>query len=162
VFVYSTDGVGTPVATPWSEASRIVSLNIARDGTRLIALLDVGGEAKFVAANIQRGDRNRPITIGTPVTLAASNGIPVDAAWADPSTVVALITGAEGSSQITSQTIGGQSEILPSSSAGVAVVGANVLTQLRLRTVDNRLFALRGTSYWQLVASDVSLLATVQ
>ena len=160
--VYSTDGQVTQVAAPWPEASRIVSLNIARDGSRLVALLALGDQTRFVAANIQRGDGNRPVKIGTPINLITDAGIPLDATWADPTTVVSLVKGADGSSHLASQTIGGQSQELPSSAPVVSLAGANMMTQLRIRAADGSLYVLRGTSYWQLIASNVSVLATLQ
>jgi len=160
--VYSTDGQVTQVAAPWPEASRIVSLNIARDGSRLVALLVQDDQTRFVAANIQRGDHNRPIKIGTPINVITDPGVPLDATWADPSTVVSLVRGTDGSSHLASQTIGGQSQELPSSAAVVSLAGANMMTQLRIRAADGSLYVLRGTAYWQLLASNVSVLATLQ
>jgi hypothetical protein len=162
ILVYSLDGQVSSLSAPWGSASRIVSLNIARDGTRLIALLEDGGQVRFVAANIQRGERNRPLVIGTPIELAVDPGLPVDATWADAFTAVALVTSPDGASRMTSQIIGGNSESLPASTAIVSLAGANLITQLRIRASDNRLYVLRGSSYWQLLASDVSVLAALQ
>ena len=160
--VYSTEGQMSSLTAPWPAASRIVSLNMARDGTRLVALLDQNGTTKFVAANIQRGDRNRPIAIGTPISLATETGVPIDAAWADPLTAVSLVTSPDGTSRMMSQSIGGHSQSLPVSTAIVSLAGANLVTQLRIRDAGNKLYVLRGNSYWQLIASDVSLLAALQ
>jgi hypothetical protein len=162
LLVFSTDGKATPLSTPWPNASSIVSLNISRDGTRLIALMSENGRSRFVAASIQRGDRNFPVAIGTPVDLAVGSGTPLDAAWVDPSTVVSLVQGADGSSLLVSQAIGGQSADLPAGVPVVSLAGANVITQLRTRGADGSLYALRGSTYWQLIAGKVSALATMQ
>lgn len=160
--VYSTDGQVTQVVAPWPDASRIVALNVARDGSRLVALLEQGGQTRFVAANVQRGEHNRPVTIGSPINLITGSGTPLDATWADPFTVVSLVKGADGSSHLVSQTLGGQSQELPSSVPVVSLAGANMITQLRVRAADGSLYVLRGTSYWQIIASEVSMLATLQ
>lgn len=160
--VYSTDGQMTQVVAPWPEASHIVALNVARDGSRLVALLEQDGQARFVAANIQRGEKNRPVAIGAPINLVTASGLPLDATWADPFTVVSLVEGTDGSSHLVSQTLGGPSQVLPSSVAVVSLAGANMLAQLRVRAADGSLYVLRGTSYWQIIASDVSMLATLQ
>ena len=162
IYVYATDGQVSELIAPWPEATRIVALNVARDGTRLIALLEQGGQTRFVVANVQRGERNRPVAIGAPVTLTSGVGVPLDATWADPFTVVSLVRGVDGSSNLVSQTLGGQSQELPSSVPVVSLAGANMITQLRIRTAEGNLYVLRGTSYWQLVASNVSVLATLQ
>jgi hypothetical protein len=162
LLVYSTDGQATPVATPWPTATRIVALNISRDGSRVVALLEDGGNTRFVAASIQRGDRNRPTVIGTPIELATDAGTPLDATWADPVTVVSLVQAVDGSSLLMSQTIGGQSERLPDSAAAISLAGANVITQLRVRGSDGSLSVLRGSAYWQVVFGKVSVLATLQ
>ena len=162
IYIYSTDGQREGIEAPWSAATRIVALNISRDGSRLVALLEQEGKTRFVAANIQRGDRNRPVKIGTPIELATDAGIPIDAAWADPFTVVSLVQASDGSSHLVSQTLGGQSEKLPDSVSVVALAGANMMSQLRILTADGNLSVLRGSSYWQVVASNVSVLATLQ
>jgi len=162
IYVYSTDGQREGVVAPWSEATKIVALNISRDGSRLVALLEQDGKTRFVAANIQRGDRNRPVKIGTPIELATDAGIPLDAAWADALTVVSLVEVSDGSSRLISQTLGGQSERLPDSVGIVSLAGANIASQLRILSADGNLSVLRGSSYWQVVASKVSVLATLQ
>lgn len=162
VLVYSTDGQATPVTTPWPAATRIVALNVSRDGSRVVALLEDAGSTRFVAASIQRGDRNRPTVIGTPIELATDAGTPLDATWADPVTVVSLVQAADGSSLLMSQTIGGQSERLPDSVTSISLAGANVITQLRVRASDGSLSVLRGSAYWQVVFGNVSVLATLQ
>jgi len=162
ILVYSTDGQATPVSAAWPAASRIVALNLSRDGSRIIALLEQDGQSRFVVANVQRGDRNRPIAIGTPHDLATDAGTPLDATWVDSVTVVSLVAGTDGTSRLMSQTIGGQSEKLPDSAAAVSLAGANVITQLRVRGSDGNLLVLRGSAYWQVVASKVSVLATLQ
>ncbi len=162
VIAYSTDGQATPLTTPWPTATRIVALNISRDGSRVVALLEDSGRTRFVAANIQRGDRNRPTVIGTPIELAVDAGTPLDAAWADAVTVVSLVQAADGTSLMMSQTIGGQSERLPDSMAAISLAGGNVITQLRVRASDGSLSVLRGSAYWQVVFSKVTVLATLQ
>jgi hypothetical protein len=162
VNISSGDGQVTQLVAPWPEATRIVALNIARDGSRLVALLQQAGQTRFVAANVQRGERNRPVAIGTPFDLKTSSGIPLDATWADPFTVVSLVQSADGQSRLVSQPLGGKSQELPSSGPLVSLAGANMLTQLRTRSAEGNLFVLRGASYWQLIASDVSVLGTLQ
>jgi hypothetical protein len=162
VNISSTDGQVTQLVAPWPEATRIVALNIARDGSRLVALLQQAGQTRFVAANVQRGERNRPVAIGTPFDLKTSSGIPLDATWADPFTVVSLVQSADGQSRLVSQPLGGKSQELPSSGPVVSLAGANMMTQLRIRSAEGNLFVLRGASYWQLIASDVSVLGTLQ
>jgi hypothetical protein len=162
IFIYSTDGQVSTVTAPWAEASRIVSLNVARDGTRLVALLEQGGSVRFVVANIQRGERNRPVAIGTPMALAADSGVAIDATWADSLSVVALVTSPDGTSRMTRQNIGGQSETLPATANIVSLAGANSISQLRIRSADNQLFVLRGSSYWQVITSGVGVLAVLQ
>jgi len=162
VNISSTDGQVTQLVAPWPEATRIVALNIARDGSRLVALLQQAGQTRFVAANVQRGERNRPVAIGTPFDLKTSSGIPLDATWADPFTVVSLVQSADGQSRLVSQPLGGKSQELPSSGPVVSLAGANMMTQLRIRSAEGNLFVLRGASYWQLIASDVFVLGTLQ
>lgn len=162
IFVYSTDGQREGIEVPWTAASQIVALNISQDGTRLVALLEEAGKTRFVAANIQRGEGNRPVKIGTPIELATDAGTPLDSAWADPLTVVSLFQASDGTSRLVSQTLGGQSARLPDSISIVALSGANTATQLRILSADGSLSVLRGASYWQVIASKVSLLATLQ
>jgi hypothetical protein len=154
------DGTAVAVQTPWPDASSIVSLQVARDGTRLIALLRSGTDTRFVAAAIVRGgDRNAPRQLGPPLELTAGSGTPQAATWVHELTVATLSTTTSGDSAVALQQLGGQNSSIAGPNHAVTIVGAGTVPRYWVLTSDNTLQGARGTG-WQQKADDVALVAT--
>lgn len=146
------------VATSWTGASTISSLQISREGTRLVAVIRDGAQSRLVAAAIIRGDRNAPIRLGDPVELRVMAASAVTVTWVDDITVAVLLD-EDGQSTIVSQQIGGRSAPVTPLSDVVNLVGGNGLTQLRALTADGRLLLPRGST-WQEAGEGVRFIAT--
>ncbi|PJJ61684.1 GerMN domain-containing protein [Compostimonas suwonensis] len=149
VTIVDADGAATPLTTSWPEASSIVSLDVSRDGTRVAALLTVGGAAKFVVASIVRGNADVPVSLGPPLDLIVGPGIPVDAVWVDDLTVASLTAQPDGDDHVVAQQIGGTSTLLGASSGAAALVGANSVRELKLLTGEQVLETQRGVGWQQ-------------
>jgi hypothetical protein len=160
VVVYDTAGDIVPLPTPWEEYTSIQALKVSRDGTRVIALMRSGNDTRLVVAGIKR-DKNLPVGLGEPVTLASGAGIPLDATWVDELTVAALTTSPGGVESLTAYRIGGQSLDLESPPDAVAIVGSNTFRDLRALTSDHGLLVQRGVG-WQQRIDQVVLVATQQ
>jgi hypothetical protein len=159
VHAIAADGTQTPVVTSWPEASQIVSLQVSRDGTRVLALLRSGGQNRLLVAGIERNNANLPLTLGEPVELTIGSGTAIGATWVD-SVSVASVTAGEGDERtVVQQAVRGQSEQLPSSEGAVAVAGGNTARQLRTLDADGRLSIFQGSS-WQQVADGIRFVAT--
>jgi hypothetical protein len=146
------------VATSWTGASTIDSIQVSREGTRLVALLRDGTQSRLVAAAIIRGDRNAPLRLGDPVELRVMSTEATTVTWVDDITVAVLLGGGDGTTIVTQQ-IGGRSAPVPKLADVTNLVGGNGPTQLRALTSDGRLLLPRGSS-WQEAGSGVRFIAT--
>ncbi|MGK9148807.1 hypothetical protein KXS11_14355 [Plantibacter flavus] len=158
VLAHDAAGATVQVSTSWTGAATISALQVSREGTRLVALLQDGAQSRLVAAAIIRGDRNAPLQLGDPVELRVMQSSAVTVTWVDDITVgVLLDDGAQA--MIVSQQIGGRSAPVTPLADVVNLVGGNGLTQLRALTTDGRLFLPRGAS-WQEAGERVTFIAT--
>jgi hypothetical protein len=157
--VSRADGSQTAVQTSWPEASSILSLAVSREGTRVVALVRVGNEPRLLVAGIQRDRDDLPVSLGDPQVLAVGTNSAITTTWVDDVTVATLTTASDGSTEIVKQVIGGQSELLQGPAGAVSLVAGSGLRQLRALAAGGNLTALR-TSAWQVVGSDISLIAT--
>ncbi|GAA1059563.1 GerMN domain-containing protein [Agromyces bracchium] len=158
---YAADGSSGQIAVPWT-ADRIVSLQLARDGTRMAALLVDGSRTRLVAASVVRGEDGAPTELA-PVTLelAVSGGTPLDVAWLDPRTIGTLTQTADAETRLTLQELGTPAESRDGPPAGIQLDGANSLRDLRILTADGDLATGAGVG-WQVQARDLRFLATQQ
>ncbi|WP_164486963.1 LpqB family beta-propeller domain-containing protein [Plantibacter sp. PA-3-X8] len=158
LLAHDAAGGTVQVATSWTGASTIDSIQVSREGTRLVALLRDGTQSRLVAAAIIRGDRNAPLRLGDPVELRVMSTEATTVTWVDDITVAVLLGGGDGTTIVTQQ-IGGRSAPVPKLADVTNLVGGNGPTQLRALTSDGRLLLPRGSS-WQEAGSDVRFIAT--
>jgi len=156
---FALDGTAHSVATSLPSGPRLVSFRVSRDGTRALLLLDDEGSTRLLVSAIVRDSDRVPVRLGAPLELAAPDGSPVDATWADELTVAVMTTVGE-SQRVTTSEVGGDS-----SSAGrpsveaVAIVGGNGLDRLLVLAADGDVLEPRGSS-WQATGLSADLLAT--
>ena len=160
----STDGSQTPVAGSWEEVGDISSLEISRDGARLVALVDTAEGFQLIARSITRDARNIPIAIGPSIVLGTLEGQALDLAWVDSSQVATLELDSAGVAHVTVFTLGGPSVKL-AELGGVEVIslsGANTVSQIRVLSASGQIYTLRGGSQWQASGSNITALAVQQ
>lgn len=160
----STNGEQRAVTVPWKNVDEILSLKVSRDGARVVALVREGTNYRLLASSIVRGEKSVPVTVGVPIELSLAEGIPVDIAWVDPTTVASLATSPDGTSHVLAQMIGG-GYILQSSLSEeepISLSGANNLAGLRVLTAGGTLLSLRGGSLWQAMFVGVKTQAVKQ
>ncbi|MBM7504203.1 GerMN domain-containing protein [Agromyces aurantiacus] len=159
VWFPSEGGDGTQIAVPWT-ASRIVALEVSRDGTRLVALLVDGGRTRVVAAAVQRDENGLPIALGgDALEVADTAAAAIDVAWLDAGTVGTLTQSAGGEPRLALQELGAPSEPGEAPAGAVQIDGANSLRDLRVLTADGELVTRAGVG-WQVQARDVRFVAT--
>ena len=159
--VTNTSGDVSTVPTPWSEASAISSMQVSRDGTRLIALLGSGSDdTRFVAVGITR-DGTVPVSLGDPVDLTSTTGTPLNATWIDELTVASLTRLPSGEERIIAQRIGGTSSVLESAPGSAAITGGNSLRDVKSLSGSGALLVQRGAG-WQERIDEVGLIGTQQ
>ncbi|GGF14420.1 LpqB family beta-propeller domain-containing protein [Subtercola lobariae] len=159
VHAYGSDGTMHPVAVNWDGAQSIASLDVSRDGTRVLAFTLADGEPKLVVAAVIRDKDGVPQRLGDPVTLASGPGTPVDATWVDESNVASLTSSASGDDRIVLQQIGGISSNLGVPVSAVTIAGGNDVSGLWLLTSTGDLQQQRGSG-WQTNTKGVGMLAT--
>ncbi|MCS4276724.1 hypothetical protein M2390_001918 [Mycetocola sp. BIGb0189] len=161
ILVITPDGKQHPVAASWPDASQIVSLQVSRDGTRVLAFVVSGGRSTLLVAGIQKDENGVPSKLGEPIRVPAAAGSAASATWVDENSVASLGTNDQGVAQIVQSTIGGRSESLVTVSGGREIVGGSSENQLRVLVEGGRMMQWRSGS-WQQVASDVRVIATQQ
>ncbi|MCX7521087.1 LpqB family beta-propeller domain-containing protein [Microbacterium sp. STN6] len=154
-------GKQAAVEAGWTGATNIVSLQVSRDGTRVIAVLRSGANTKLVAASIIRDADGAPARLGPPLDLGSDGGSIVSAAWLDQLTVASLSTNANGETTVTTQQIGGQSQSVSGPVKGASIVGGSGNPTYWVLTSQGSLQAASGTG-WQERLSKVALIATQQ
>jgi hypothetical protein len=164
VLVISTNGEQRLVPVPWADASEILSLKVSRDGARVVALVREGGEYHLRASSVVRGEKSVPVSVGEPIELSLGDGIPVDVAWVDPTSVATLTLMPDGTSRVVAQIIGGGFTLQSSLTAEdpISLSGANNLAGLRVLTSSGTLLSLRGGTLWQAMFVGVKTQAVKQ
>lgn len=153
------DGAPKAVKTDWPNASRIVALQVSRDGTRAIALLLTGTGYSLVSVGVTRGEGNVPTQLSEPNELAIGSGTPLSATWVDELTVAVLSNTGADATAITQQDIGGPLTSTGGPANGVSIVGAAGLSTYLVLTSDGSLQAPTGTG-WQAQTDKVGALGT--
>ena len=160
----STNGEQRPVTAPWKNTDEILSVKVSRDGARVIALVREGTDYQLLASSVVRGEKSVPLSLGTPIELSLAEGVPVDVAWVDPTTVASLATSSDGTSRVVAQMIGGGFTLQSTLTAEepVSLSGANNVAGLRVLTAGGTLLSLRGGSLWQAMFVGVKTQAVKQ
>jgi hypothetical protein len=159
IIAVGSDGAQHPISSTIPANSTIVSLDVSRDGTRvLIYLATTAGPRLLVAGILRRA--GVPTSLGPLLDLPVSSERPIDATWVDPSTVAAL-TSASGENNLTSYLIGGSPSDATTTEDAVHLAGAVDVDSLRLITSDGQIQQLRASG-WQDINATASILATQQ
>ena len=143
----------------WDGASEIVSLDVSRDGARVLAFLTMDGEPRLVVASVIRDKDGTPTGLGEPVDVAEGAGTAVDATWVDSLSVASATLTSSGDNAIVQQQIGGTTTELADATEVVALVGSNDVVGLRVLASDGTILQ-QSANTWQVRAADVVLLAT--
>lgn len=156
VVAFELDGTGHPVQSALPENASVVSMDVSRDGTRLLAYLAAGTGPRLVVAGIIRQD-DVPVALGPLLELQVGSAQPVDAAWVDDRTVAALTSDGE----VSVFEIGGPARSLGQVPGGAAIVGGNGTDGIRV-LAGGELWRPQGSSGWVSTLIRASFLATKQ
>ena len=159
LFAIGPDAIQVPVPGLPGDA-RVVSLDVSRDGARLLVALDTAGGPRLIVAGIVRDADLTPTGLVTPLDLPIGDAELLDAAWVDGLTVVALTAGSL--TAVDAYDIGGQHTSLDALDGGVAIVGGNTLDGTRVLDDEGNVLRPGGGTSWQDTGIDASFLATQQ
>lgn len=139
----------------------IVSMDVSRDGARLLLLLSTPVGPRLIVSGIIRQD-NVPIKLGEPFELPVGAETPLDATWVDDTTVATVASDEDGA-VMTAFEIGGPSTSLGRVQGALAIVGGNGGTDgLRALTSDGSVWRPRGSEGWVSTGISATFLATKQ
>ena len=147
--VFEVDGTQLPITSTLPGDARVVSIDVSRDGTRLLVGLSTNvGPRLVVAGIIRQQGSNAPTALGELYDLPVPGGAIVDATWASDRTVAAVMKSGD-SYPITVVEIGGPSVQLGSAIDAVGIVGGNGGTSgLRVLQADGTVLSPRGSGGW--------------
>lgn len=159
---WELDGTPHVIPTGLPADSAIVSLDVSRDGARLLLLLSTPVGPRLVVAGIIRQD-NVPVGLGgETIELPVGSGTPIDATWVDDRTV-ATIADESGSALMTAYEVGGPSLSLGRVQGAKTIAGGNGGTDgLRVLTADGEIWRPRGSEGWVSTGITAAFLATKQ
>ena len=146
-----------PVELP--AGSRVVTMELARDNTRLLLVVQTDNGVRTLLTAIQRSPDCEPIGLGEFRELSALEGEAVDAAWVDEYQV-AVVTRDGSAGDVVIQDVNGQMV-----SAGrptgpqTLVAGVGGLSGLRLLNDQGAILQPRGNG-WQTTGDRASVLVT--
>jgi hypothetical protein len=126
IVAWGLDGERHEVATGLSADTSIVSMDLSRDGTRvLLTVMEPLGPRIYVAG-VLRDAENAPtgFTVGYGLDIGLGTRTPIDATWMDERSVAVLSEGADGT-EVTAYEVGGPSASLGNIEGGTQIVGGN-------------------------------------
>ncbi|MDQ1526912.1 MAG: hypothetical protein QOG18_1525 [Microbacteriaceae bacterium] len=149
--VFDSAGKGYDLTPALPPDSRIVSIEVSRDGARVAMYLSTNaGPRIIVSAIVRSADQNqRPLSLVTDSILdaTAGSGTPIDATWVDGLSVATLSI-VNGQPTVYLYQLGGSRTSLGRPDASSEIVGGNGGTAgLRLLAADGSIEALRGSSW---------------
>jgi Lipoprotein LpqB beta-propeller domain/Sporulation and spore germination len=159
---FEVDATQHPVQSALPADARIVSIDVSRDGARILLFLSTSLGPKLVVAGIIREQStNVPTSLGEFFELPGVNGIPVDATWVDDRTV-AVLTRSSDLTPVTIIEVGGPSAPLGQLEDATAIVGGNNGTVgLRVLRATGEIWKTQGGG-WVSTGVTASFIATKQ
>lgn len=159
ILAYDTASKPHPVA--FSYDGTVVSMDVSRDGTRLLLALATSAGPKLLVAGVIRDKDLVPTGLGPPIYPAIGSGALIDASWVDNNSVVVL-SRLGSTTAVDSFDIGGGKQLLGSVDNGVAVVGGNATAGIRVLDSAGTVFSPSGSFGWQDTGLHASFLASQQ
>jgi hypothetical protein len=159
--IIAFDTAGKPHPVAFSYDGTVVSMDVSRDGTRVLLALATSSGPKLLVAGIVRDKDLVPTGLGPPVYPAIGSGALIGASWIDNDSVVVLSHDGK-STAIDSYDIGGERQSLGSIDGGVAVVGGNAQSGIRVLDGTGSVFSPSGSIGWQDTGQNASFLASQQ
>jgi hypothetical protein len=147
------------IANAWPEATRVNSMAISRDGTRLAAVVMSGGRPAVWISGVIRNSDGVPSALGVPLVLKVLSGEGAAIAWLDDLTVAVLGT-EDGEPEVGELIVGGPATTTAAPAGSAQLAGASQ-GAIRVKGADGALYTKRGST-WPQTASGILVLATQQ
>ncbi len=162
LITFGADGVQHPVQSGLPADARLVSMDVSRDGTRLLLYLSTDVGARLYVAGIVRGQGNVPTSLGELVALPVPDNAPIDATWVDDRTVAA-VSQDSGAATVTAFEIGGPSAAIGQLADAISIVGGSEgIDGLRVLRATGEIFRPAGSGGWVDTGIKATFLGTKQ
>ncbi len=158
---FELDGTEHPLQSDLPADARIVSLDLSRDGTRLLLYLDTASGPELWVVGIIRRD-GIPAALGEPLVLIAPDGDQIDSTWIDDRTV-ATASGTGAAVEVTVFRLGGPSSAIGLIQDALTIVGGNGgIDGLRVLRASGEVWRPQGSGGWVDTGITASFLGTKQ
>ncbi|NYF11498.1 hypothetical protein HDC94_002654 [Leifsonia sp. AK011] len=147
--VFEADGTQVSITSTLPSDARVKSIDVSRDGTRILFYLETNvGPRLVVTGIIRQQGTNVPTALGEPFDLTVRSGTPVDATWASDRTVATLARTDSGT-EVSLVEIGGPSAGLGTVEAATTIAGGNGgVAGLRILDEGGVVLSPRGSGGW--------------
>lgn len=152
-------GTSRPVEAPGLSGADVRRVELSRDGTRLVSLVQGPRGQRVLVNRVHRDDKGRVLGLGLPraLDLGPAGGRVLDLAWRTPASVAVLLSPATGSSQVDVVKVDGSSRIADLTTdpelfhgRAVRLVTAPARgTPLYVETASGRLYSLSASGQWR-------------
>lgn len=157
--VYGENGKAVQIQGAWSNASQVTAMALSRDGTRLAAIVTVGGRATIEVSGVVRDQHGTPVSLGDSLTLGRLPDGGTSLTWLSD-TVLGAAAGTGTDSEVVQQIVAGPATATPAPD-GVRTLAGTTGTTVRLLGDDGTLFSQRGSN-WELAATGIRVLGQSQ
>ncbi|MGV8851226.1 MAG: LpqB family beta-propeller domain-containing protein [Rhodoglobus sp.] len=158
---FEVDGSEHPIQSSLPVDSEIVSLDVSRDGARLLVYLSSPAGPQLLVYGIVRQQGNVPVQLVEPTVLPARPGAPIDASWVGSSTV-ATLSSDDDSVAVTAFNLGGPSESLGAVDGARQLVSTGTNTDNLRLLADGEVWRPQGSQEWVRTGLDASYMAVQQ
>lgn len=159
---FEIDGSEHPVQSGLPADASIVSVDVSRDGARILLYLSTPVGPKLLVAGIVRDTANVPVRLGEPEYLPVSDDVPVDATWVNDRTVASVARASEVY-PVTAFEIGGPSAPIGQIGSAVSIAGGNGGTDgLRVLRSTGEVQRPQGSGSWVDTGITANYLGTKQ
>jgi hypothetical protein len=159
LYATGADAVQHEVVSALPADSSIESMDVSRDGARVVLYLTTDSGPRLMVAAVLRRD-GVPSGLGELIDLPVQTDTPIDAGWVDDRSVATLAV-SDGHEVVNVFQLGGPGENLGRADGGVEIVGGNGTEQLRVLTSENSILQRRASG-WQSTGLTADFLATQQ
>ena len=159
---FEVNGTEHPVQSGLPADARIVSMELSRDGARILFYLATPLGPRLVVAGIIRGQGNVPTALGELVDLPVSSDSPIGAAWVNDRTVAAVSSAGDAAPVMLFE-LGGPSSVLGELPDAVSITGGNDSTSgLRVLRSSGEIWRPAGSGGWVNTGIKATFLGTKQ
>ncbi|MEV8253451.1 LpqB family beta-propeller domain-containing protein [Rhodoglobus sp. NPDC076762] len=161
LLAFEVDGTEHPVQAALPADSQIVSLDVSRDGARLLVYLSTPSGPQLLVYGIVRQQGNVPVQLVDPLAIPVRAGTPIDATWVGSSSV-ATLSASDDSVEVTSYNLAGPSQDLGDVDSATQLVSTGTNSDGLRILADGEVWRAQGSQAWVRTGLSASFMAVQQ